>query len=269
MNETPGSFVTLTFNKKHLPWDGSVSKETHQKFIRALRDRLRERGIGIRYYMCGEYGEDEYVQYQKTDGSFGRVRVGPGRPHYHYLIFGYDFPDKYDWKEHRGHRYYRSPELEKIWTQGHSIIGHVTPETAAYTARYVLKKQTGELADDHYTRIIVGRDEPVPIEPEFCLMSLKPGIGQRWFEKYGRSDIYDSGDFVVINGKKYTTPKYYDRLLKDLDERELMRVKSERRNKAEVRKEHATWQRLETREELSTIRSKKLKRGYENESASS
>ena len=258
-----GSFVTLTYDRENLPWDGSVSRKEHQTFIRSLRDKLRPKGVSIRYYMCGEYGEDEYQQYQRPDGSFGRYRLGPGRPHYHYLIFGYNFGDRYEWTQHRGHQYYRSPLLETVWTKGHSIVGNVTPETAAYTARYVMKKQLGKTADDHYTRIITGRDEPVSIEPEFALMSLKPGIGASWFQKYGRSDIYDSGDFVVIDGKKYGTPRYYDKLFEDLDERELFSIRKDRRKRMYEQREHSTPERLAIREELTEIRLKKLKRGLQ------
>ena len=217
------AFVTLTYDNEHLPYGGTVLKSHHQKFIRALRDRLRKRGDeeDIRYYMCGEYGADEYVT---IDGK-KQYRIGPGRPHYHYIIFGYEFPDREPHTEHRGHTYYRSKELEQIWTKGHSIIGNVTVETAAYTARYVMKKQTGEQARDHYTRTIIETGEILEIEPEFSLMSLKPGIGATWFKKYGETEIHDASDFIVINGKKYKTPKYYDKLYEDLDERELVSMK--------------------------------------------
>lgn len=276
MHGIPGSFVTLTYDEEHLPYDGSVSNEHHQKFIRALRDRLRpfkpaeyfvtDKETGEvkeeawpRYYMCGEYGADEYG----TIDGLRKFRIGPGRPHYHYLLFGYNFPDKKYWKSHRGHEYYRSPFLEEIWTKGHSIIGHVTPETAAYTARYVMKKQTGEQSREHYERVLPTTGEVVSIEPEFCRMSLKPGIGARWFEKHGQQDIYDSGDFVSINGKRYKTPRYYDKLYEDLDERELLRVKSERRKQAYDRRNDSTPERLATRAECLDLRLKRLKRGFE------
>lgn len=258
-------FVTLTYDDAHLPWDGSVSRREHQKFMYRLRETLKRKHDvdGIRFYMCGEYGADDYVEVEPGV----KARLGPGRPHYHYLIFGWDFPDKYWWTSHRGHDYYRSEELENIWKKGFVTIGHVTTETAAYTARYVMKKITGdeELAHDHYCRIIPGREEPVYIEPEFCLMSLRPGIGSKWFEKYGYSDIYDSGDFVVIKGKKYKTPRYYDKLLQDLDERELMRIKKIRRAGANGRKEDCTPERLAVREEALELKAAKLKRGFENE----
>ena len=258
---TYGSFVTLTYDDENLPVTGSISKKEHQVFIRALRDKLRLKGVEIRYFMCGEYGETEYHQ----EDPWTKIRLGPGRPHYHYIIFGYDFPDKTPWKIHRGNQYYRSAELEEVWTKGFSTVGAVTPETAAYTARYVTKKITGEDAEDHYTRLIPETGEYWPIQPEFCLMSLKPGIGADWFSKYGSTDVYDSGDFIVINGKKYVTPRFYDRLLEDLDERELHAVQKTRKKKAAERAQDATRERLAVREEVQQIRLNKLKRGYEEQ----
>ena len=95
-------------------------------------------------------------------------------------------------------------------------------------------------------------------------MSLKPGIGSAWFKKYGESDIYDSGDFVVIDGKKYKTPRYYDKLLEDLDEQKLFNIKKARLAKSEERAEDQTRERLLVREKVQHIRADKLKRGYEN-----
>lgn len=263
---TDNMFLTLTYDDQHYPPGGSVSVRTHQLFIKKLR-KLASKKLGvtenIRYYMCGEYGADEFQQIPDVRKL---QRVGPGRPHYHYLIFGLRFPDLEWWTSHRGHDYYRSKLLEKIWPYGFSTIGNVTPETAAYTARYVLKKITGdeEQADEHYRRYIPETGETWPVLPEFCLMSLKPGIGSSWFAKYGQTDIYDSGDYVTINGKRYQTPKYYDKLLEDLDERELLRVKTKRRISAGERSADSTPERLAVREEVQKLRSQKLIRGYEN-----
>lgn len=263
----PGSFLTLTYDDEHLPPGGSVSKKEHQTFIQALRDKLRPDGVQIRYFMCGEYGADEYFE-DPEDPTVPKFRLGPGRPHYHYIIFGYNFPDKYEWTQYRGHQYYRSPQLESVWQKGNSIVGHLTPETCAYTTRYVLKKQSGEQSEDHYKRLILETGELYPLQREFALMSLKPGIGKEWFEKYGLTDIYDSGDFVVIDGKKYATPKYYDKLLKDLDERELLSVRSERAKRAHAHSKDSTDRRLRDREELQRLRLRKLVRGLENGSTS-
>lgn len=235
------SFLTLTYDDANLPEDGSLDPKDHQEFVAKLRTRLWRKGLKFRYYMCGEYGEK--LQ----------------RPHFHYLIFGYNFPDKKLFKEHRGQPYFRSEELESIWTYGQSLIGHVTVESAAYTARYVMKKQTGKKADHHYLS-----PDGVVLHPEFARMSLKPGIGADWFKKYGQQDVYDSGDFIVINGKKYQTPRYYDTLFERLDVERLMEVKEERKQRAKAHDENNTKARRAVREECQTIKSKRLVRGYEN-----
>lgn len=257
-------FLTLTYDDDNLPPGRSVSRKTHQDFMKRLR---KQAGRKLRFYMCGEYGQDEYLQVPENRT---RLRLGPGRPHYHYLIFNHRFEDLELWTTHRGHDYFRSPTLEKLWPHGFSTVGNVTPETAAYTARYVLKKILGdeELRTDHYSRLIPETGEWWPIEPEFALMSLKPGIGAEWFSKYGKTDVYDSGDYVVINGRKYQTPKYYDKLLEDLDERELVNVKKNRRINAENRKADNTWERLAVREEAQELKAQRLKRGYESDETS-
>ena len=66
-------FVTLTYDDEHLPPGKSLNYPDVQKFLRRLRKRV---GVPIRFYLCGEYGDD-------TD-----------RPRYHICLFGFDFPDK-------------------------------------------------------------------------------------------------------------------------------------------------------------------------------
>ena len=104
------SFVTLTFSDEHLPEGGHVVKELLDTFIDSLRARLRRNfGIQVRYFGCGEYG----TQF--------------GRPHYHLLLFGYDFPDKLKFRKHCGVWYYISEMLQKLWPYGFSLIGDLTP----------------------------------------------------------------------------------------------------------------------------------------------
>jgi hypothetical protein len=43
-------------------------------------------------------------------------------------------------------------------------------------------------------------------------MSLKPGIGAKWFAKYSR-DVFPH-DFVIQAGVERQVPKYYDKLAK-------------------------------------------------------
>ena len=126
-------FITLTFNPESLddrsnPW--SLDVRDFQLFMKRLRKKY---GAGIRFYHCGEYGELNK------------------RPHYHACIFGFDFPDKRLWKvTNSGHRLYISESLDELWPFGFCTIGNVTFESAAYVARYIMKKVNGDAAADHY-----------------------------------------------------------------------------------------------------------------------
>lgn len=181
----PSCFITLTYET--CPVDGSLIKHHFQDFMKKLRRNKTER---ISYYHCGEYG-DEY-----------------GRPHYHAAIFGTDFNDKELWKYVNGNPLYTSETLAKIWGRGFASVTDLTFESAAYIARYCLKKQTGKNADYHKPHPITGI--PYDVQPEYATMSLKPAIGQKFYEKYG-DDIYPHNE-VVINGHLATPPRYYSKL---------------------------------------------------------
>lgn len=198
-------FLTLTFNDEHLPLTNSVDKRDLQLFMKRLRKRLR---VPVRFFACGEYGTKNY------------------RPHYHMILFGYDFPDKKPWRRtQRGHIVHRSAELEMVWRFGHCEIGECTHQSAGYVARYVTDKMHGddEEAQKHYLRglavsddgDVVGpfrRPEWSPfhewyVRPEFLLMSTDPGIGSTWFDKYA-GDCFPS-DFLIVDGKRTAVPRYY------------------------------------------------------------
>lgn len=184
------SFVTLTYDPLFLPNNGSLTYVDFQRFMYRVRKRLGK----VRFFMCGEYGDK-------------------GRPHFHAILFGVHFGDREYFRTlSSGHKIYRSASLESLWPHGYSSIGEVSFESAAYVARYITKKVTGELADDHYRRVDPDSGEVYNLVPEFCHMSLKPGIGFSWFEKFG-VDVFPQ-DEVVMDGKKHSVPKYYDRLLR-------------------------------------------------------
>lgn len=166
------SFVTLTY--KEAP--ESLDYGDFQLFMRRLR---RERGYA-RFFCCGEYGEEG------------------GRPHFHAVLFGVSFSDgALVGKSESGFRVYRSDELSALWKLGFASFGAVTFESAGYCARYVVKKVTGEGADAHYE----GK------KPEFARMSLRPGIGARWLDKYF-SDVFPDGK-VVSRGHLANAPRFY------------------------------------------------------------
>jgi len=178
--------------------------------------RLRKVAPSVRFYMCGEYGEEF------------------SRPHFHACLFGYNFPDRVRF----GRTLFRSDLLERLWPHGFSSIGSVTFESAAYVARYILKKVSGKMSvddfgdtfwtedNDHYLVVDPATGEMFHKEPEFCHMSLKPGIGSTWLEKY-LSDVYPDGD-MVVRGVKTRAPRAYDKLFKRIDPVEYAYMKSER-----------------------------------------
>ncbi|WNK14680.1 MAG: replication initiator protein [Microvirus sp.] len=189
-------FVTLTYDDDHLPPGASLHYPDFQRFMKRLRRRFSS--ARPRFYMCGEYGE-----------TFGR-------PHFHVCLFNFRFPDQvYFSKSPSGHRLFRSAVLEALWPFGHSYIGAVTFESAAYVARYVMKKITGDRAAAHYRVVDTSTGEVFDRAPEFNHMSLKPGIGRPWLDRYF-PDIRADGK-VVVNGRKARAPRYYEKFFESVD----------------------------------------------------
>ncbi|QCS37079.1 replication initiation protein [Tortoise microvirus 50] len=218
-------FITLTYNNEHLPSDKSLHLEHWQKFMKRFRKKY---GEGIRFFMCGEYGSVN------------------ARPHYHACIFGFDFPDKEIWQVREKIPLYRSHSLEKLWPFGFSTIGEVTFESAAYVARYIFKKITGDKAAEHYN----GR------KPEFITMSRRPGIAHDWFLKNER-DIY-SNDFLIDQKKHKIRPlRYYDHLMEIYSPDEYYILKKQRlENLSKI----DSFQRMQDKEKFKKYQLKKLVR---------
>ena len=231
-------FITLTYDDKHLPHRGMLDYPAFQKFLKRTRFQFRTAGP-VRFYMGGEYGETNW------------------RPHYHALLFGLDFADKACWrKSESGEKLYRSPTLERLWPFGNCEIGRVTFESAAYVARYCVQKRTGRGAKDWYRRFDEAGEYHLP--PEFNRMSLKPGIGATWFQKYA-SDVYPH-DYVVINGKEVRPPKYYDKLLNRIDPDSLDALKAQRELNAYQKREDNTQDRLIVKEIVAKAKAALLMR---------
>lgn len=230
------SFITLTYDDAHLPYMGSLDKPALSLFVKRLHNRLlRSRGYGVRWYGCGEYGEDNF------------------RPHYHALIFGWAFPDRKFYKHTRaGLPLYVSEELRELWPFGHNTIGDVTFESAAYCARYVMKKVTGDLAEDYYQRLDLETGELVQLTPEFTNMSRRPGIAYEWFKRYYLQTYRH--DNVAMNGKLVRPPRYYDTRFEALDAKRLGVIKRTRRRRAMKHRENNTPERRQVRETVAKAR---------------
>lgn len=206
------SFLTLTYDNAHLPSNGSLVLSHFQDFMKRLRKSIAPKRV--RYYHCGEYGEN-------------------GRAHYHCLLFGHRFQDGKFFSGHDRNRLFTSDTLSELWPHGFSVMGEVTFDSAAYVARYVMKKLTGDRKVEYGDR-----------RPEYSTMSRGSkrlgtgGIGRGWYDKY-RGDVYPL-DRVIVNGKETRPPKFYDRLFEKDDRSAFEQIKIARENDAEKGRFHRT-----------------------------
>jgi hypothetical protein len=132
------SFVTLTYEDSHLPIEDGVevlSRKDYERFIRQFK--RSPWGPRLRYYGVAEYGDES------------------ARPHYHFILFGVGLGWLEELKRAWSVRRKREDVSEKAVKEGRmfkdakgklrEMIGYVTcepltPERAAYAARYVVKK---------------------------------------------------------------------------------------------------------------------------------
>lgn len=234
-------FITLTYNDEHLPHRGHLHYPDFVGFMK----RLRKHQTDIRFYMGGEYGELTW------------------RPHYHAILFNWDWKDKtYLKTTGSGEKIYTSEKLNKLWPFGYASTAAATFESAAYIARYCLQKRTGEEAEEWYKRYdYLGEYQ---LTPEFNQASRDPGIGAHWLKFY-KNDVY-SDDYVIMNGVKTNVPKFYDKLLKRMNPELMAEFKEEREWRGYQRREDNTEARLKVKETVTIARTNLLKRGQLNDS---
>ncbi len=250
-------FITLTYGEDELPSDGSLRKDHFQDFIKRLRSR--NPGRVIRYFHCGEYGEVcVYCRLSEIKCECPVFKATFGRPHYHACLFGFEFNDKVLYKERDGVRLYASAALMEIWKQGFCSIGELTFDSAAYVARYVMKRVTGDRAADHYMDINLVTGELNDLEPEYSTMSRRPGIGSSYFDSF-TGDMYPC-DSVAVNGLLCKPPRYYDNLYDVVDPEGLEAVKVRRVKRGYRHKADSTPRRLLDREIVKQAQIGNLKR---------
>lgn len=234
-------FVTLTYDDDSIPVDGSLFYRHVQLFLKRLRKEFRGDAAGpngrfpIRFFCGGEYGEVT------------------SRPHYHLLLFNFDFPQK----SKIGKRIFDSPALSRLWPHGHSNVGSLTPASAAYVSKYAVKKVYGRDSDLAYVDAATGAVR----RSEFCTMSRRPGIGAWWFERFG-SEVLPA-DYVIVEGKKKRVPRFYSNRFEMSDPEGFGAVKEARELAVLARPvEDRAFERLAVEEEVAAARLKTFsKRG--------
>jgi len=189
-----GCFVTLTYDDDHLPRDGSLVVKHWQNFAKKLRRTLGP----FRFLHCGEYGPKNL------------------RPHYHACLFGIDFhADRQLWEQSDGRTTWLSETLSDVWGKGFTTLAPLNFATASYVAGYVFKKlKNADHLEEH--AVYGATAEPLSVKtPEYVTMSRRPGLGTAWLDRFWR-DVYPA-DAVMIDGKSYRPPKFYDQYLRDHD----------------------------------------------------
>lgn len=186
--------VTLTYDDAHLPFYGQLVKSDLQKFFK----RLRRDGARFKYVACGEYGDVSR------------------RPHFHVAFFGVDFDDDRVriGSSANGDPRYTSKRLRSIWGMGADDIGSLNFESAAYIARYVMKKIKGPGASPLPLAVHLGTGEVMMPNPEFLICSN--GIGKSWFRDYFMSDVFPHARVITAQGTEAPVPRYYKSLLKEV-----------------------------------------------------
>lgn len=205
-------FVTLTYDDDSVPRSLYADPNTGEAFeaftlrkrdLQLFHKRLRKAiDYPIRFFACGEYGDSTL------------------RPHYHDIIFGLKLNDlKFYSRSNLGYNYYNSAFLSKIWSKGHVVVGEVTWDTCAYTARYVMKKLKGQEAVFY---------ENHNIEPPFVVMSRKPGIARKYYDEHPELFDHPCVYLSTEDGSHPVYPSRYYKKLFDVDFPEQSAIMKER-----------------------------------------
>lgn len=152
-------WVTLSYDKKHLPEDVGIHKQHLRDFLENLRT-IRG-GRWHRFFGVGEYGNETR------------------RPHYHVILYG--FVPKITTKmcEYDGKKVLRALDerVEEAWGNGGTFTDRLQGDAAtvlrrsSYVARYTTKKLRSEEDQKKWAAWLGTRSD------EFSIQSRRPGIG--------------------------------------------------------------------------------------------
>lgn len=183
-------FVTLTYEDEYIKrgktGNPTVEIADFRAFVKALRQKLKRdfNHTGVRFFGCTEYGDQSF------------------RPHGHLILFNCPIPDlTINFKDDKGNItqrksafgfMYFSQYLKDLWPYGFITIEDANFNTEAYVSRYIMKKQKGKAGQELYIK-------QLSIEPPQLMMSLKPGIGMKYFEE-NEMDLIENPSIIVPRG---------------------------------------------------------------------
>lgn len=238
------SVVTLTLNPESLPENGCLD---HSMFVRFMKRLRKHVGTPIQYFACGEYGG-------KTD-----------RPHWHSIIYGHAFNDRYEDQDYRTGKITKmSYTLDQLWSEpaykngpsmnlGRASVDDFSYAGAAYVAGYVAKKSLiqGKNGPEVWDIIPATKTHPASVKlrylaPEYRAMSRN--LGLPWIKQHLESVYRD--DAVYIGKYRFQPPAFYDRILRKHDLALYDQVKLGRYDGAEITAREWTPERCSAAEKI-------------------
>lgn len=194
------AFVTLTYASLDAN-AGRLNYRDVQLFFKKMREKRRReliKKIGPASWseLSNSEKKSKLKEISLIHMTVGEYGTKTKRPHWHVILFNY-WPD--DARRVRtgkgGHPVFNSQELTEMWGHGHTEIGTVTSESAAYVARYSAKDLVhGD--DGHDYKAI-------------CKRSTGTAIGRTYFERF-YDNILKLG-YVTWNNQKAALPRYYEK----------------------------------------------------------
>lgn len=146
-----GAFVTLTYAPEHLP------ESTKHKGGNLVKEHAQLWLKRFRQAFNRKYGKTKIRHF--LVGEYGEQSE---RAHYHVLIFNAT-PEQIQWI------------TDQTWKMGHNSVSPIKQNRIKYTIGYTIKKLTDK------------KKYPDGRQPEFSIMSRKPGIGYYTVETFAEA----------------------------------------------------------------------------------
>lgn len=194
------SVVHLTYRDADLPAPAVDATGDLVRFVKRVRHSVSGSArSALRFFIMGEHSPDN------------------ARLHYHGIIFGWFPPDARRLSDggHGGKPIWSSSELERLWGLGDRVR---VQEFVKGTANYVVGHTSAKLALPKF----LGYATP----PEY----KSKGLGGAFYAKHGEQ--VRQADFIVIDGKKWRVPRYFDKLTERRDPLHLAELKAGRELRA-------------------------------------
>lgn len=173
-------FVTLTYDNEHLPIKEFIEQDTSAVFYDACVSKEDVQKFNKR--LRKKLSKDGYKTRFYLISEYGPRTL---RPHYHGVYF---FRDSID-------RDYFSDCVSRSWQSPNICVDYVNDERIKYVTEYCLTRKN---IPDH-------------LEPNFRIMSNRPGIGYDYVDKMRNWHLADDSRFYApdYSGNKCNLPRYY------------------------------------------------------------